>query len=539
MISWLSIGSVILICFVAIVGWVFDKPNLARYSSQFPFFGVDTILLMCLSTLSLAMLKVASYYKGHSKSLVVLAFAVVSLVLILLLSLLHLYAHSKSGEKLQFLLSYVSLSSGFLSYRSALSFVCIALSLLLSISKRRLFIQLSFFLVSFVLALSFIAITGYVIGAKSYYSSLVSVGLSIPAALCFALLSFTIILRLIKLASVDIFYSEDTSGKIVRLIFPLAFFVPLFLSWLLWLGYRSHFYDSVTAVGLLMLLPCSALSFVILKVSQRLFHNESRLIEVEKRKNEMQAELRKNEKINQDLEETNRLKDEFLITFSHELRTPLNAILGFSEILGDLDKDSTTFKSALDSIQRNAQKEVDLITDILDLSSMATGHFKLDVTRFDILEIMESVLQSIQFSAQSKNIEIRSNFPASLPMIYGDAIRIRQMVWNLISNAIKFTDTNGVISISISNVQSNIEIKVKDNGRGIDSEKLTKIFTAFWQEDGSMTRKHGGLGLGLSIVKSIVDAHGGEIQVRSEGRDKGAEFIVHIPNVDLKEGFEH
>ncbi|HYX36825.1 MAG TPA: response regulator [Oligoflexus sp.] len=227
-------------------------------------------------------------------------------------------------------------------------------------------------------------------------------------------------------------------------------------------------------------------------------------------------------------QEANRIKDEFLATLSHELRTPLNAIIGFSELLSMDTPDSEDFAYSLDAINRNAQIQNQLITDLLDVSRIITGKLTLDMQPVQVPAVFEEALVSVQLAARSKNISIQTEFGADYPPVLGDKCRLQQVFWNLLNNAVKFTPNNGHIMVRLTDQEGRLMVEVEDNGKGIEPDFLPYVFERFRQEDGSKTRHFGGLGLGLAIVRHIVEAHGGTVQVESAGKNQGARFCIYL-----------
>ena len=230
-----------------------------------------------------------------------------------------------------------------------------------------------------------------------------------------------------------------------------------------------------------------------------------------------------------DAEKANRLKDEFLATLSHELRTPLNAVIGWSRILkaGRLDNESSLH--AIEVIERNAWAQKQIIEDILDVSRVITGKLQLHLGPIDLTSVVNAALDAVRPALEAKDIKIETHFLEGLKIIAGDADRLQQVVWNLLSNASKFTPVGGVISVCISQDETYAQIEVRDTGPGIAAEFLPHVFERFRQADGSTTRTHGGLGLGLAIVRHLVELHGGLIGAENANTGTGAVFTVRLP----------
>jgi PAS domain S-box-containing protein len=228
-------------------------------------------------------------------------------------------------------------------------------------------------------------------------------------------------------------------------------------------------------------------------------------------------------------ERASRMKDEFLATLSHELRTPLNAVLGWAHILrtGKLQVDE--LKQGLDTIERNARVQAQIIEDLLDMSRIISGKVRLDVGQIDLPAVLNESVDTIRTAAEAKGIHLQAVVDPRAGPISGDADRLQQVFWNLLNNAIKFTSADGEIRVLLERVKSHIEVSVMDTGEGIAPEFLPYVFDRFQQGDASTTRRHGGLGLGLAIVKQLVELHGGSVHVKSDGIGNGTTFIVHLP----------
>jgi signal transduction histidine kinase/CheY-like chemotaxis protein len=229
------------------------------------------------------------------------------------------------------------------------------------------------------------------------------------------------------------------------------------------------------------------------------------------------------------LDRSNRIKDEFLAVLSHELRTPMNPILGWSKLLqqGKLDAQKTS--TALATIERNAQLQVQLIDDLLDISRILSGKMSLSTSPIDLNAVISAALSTVRLAAEAKSIQIQTIVSPILGVVVGDAGRLQQVVWNLLSNAVKFTQNGGQVTIALSQAENHAQIQITDTGKGIRSDFLPYVFEHFRQEDSATTRKFGGLGLGLAIVRQIVEMHGGTVTVDSPGVGLGATFTVKIP----------
>jgi CheY-like chemotaxis protein len=227
---------------------------------------------------------------------------------------------------------------------------------------------------------------------------------------------------------------------------------------------------------------------------------------------------------------TNRMKDEFVATVSHELRTPLNAIIGWTHVLRTEKRSRVAKERAIDTIERNARALAQLVEDLLDVSRVITGKLQLSIAQVEVAAIINAAIESIQPAATSKEIQLRVTIDPEVHHISGDAGRLQQIVWNLLSNAIKFTPPKGRVDVSLQRRENDVQIIVSDTGKGIEATFLPFIFDRFRQADGSTTRKFGGLGLGLSIVRHLAELHGGTVEAQSEGEGKGSTFLVTLAN---------
>ncbi|WP_158265937.1 CHASE domain-containing protein [Chroococcidiopsis sp. CCALA 051] len=251
----------------------------------------------------------------------------------------------------------------------------------------------------------------------------------------------------------------------------------------------------------------------------------------ERKQAEVERErLLQREKVAREEAETaNRIKDEFLATLSHELRTPLNAMLGWTQLLRNRKFNEETTARALETIDRNTKSLAQLIEDILDMSRIVTGKLHLEIRTIDIVPVIVAAIETVLPAATAKNIQIESKLDSSIGSVMGDANRLQQVFWNLLANAVKFTPRDGRIEVRLFQFNSQVQVQVADNGQGISPEFLPHVFDRFLQADSTTTREYGGLGLGLSIVRQLVELHGGTVGAESAGLGKGATFTVALP----------
>lgn len=256
-----------------------------------------------------------------------------------------------------------------------------------------------------------------------------------------------------------------------------------------------------------------------------------------KQAEEVRAQVIREQTARQEAEAANRMKDEFLAVLSHELRTPLTSMLGWSKILRSKKLDDKATSRALEAIERNAISQMQLIEDILDVSRIIRGQLRLNVSAVNLISVMEAALEAVRPLADPKEILLNTMLDTSVGSVYGDPARLQQIVWNLLTNAIKFTPKGGRVEVNLSVIwgeeqqttQKYAQIKVIDTGIGISSEFLPKVFERFRQADSTTTRSHNGLGLGLAIVRHLVELHKGTIFAQSPGTGQGATFTVKLP----------
>jgi signal transduction histidine kinase len=266
---------------------------------------------------------------------------------------------------------------------------------------------------------------------------------------------------------------------------------------------------------------------------QKMYGEQEEL--VRQRTAELSRAMVREQEARKQAEEANRIKDEFLATLSHELRTPLNAILGWAQVLrtGKVDEDTTA--RALEAVERNARAQAQLISDLLDVSRIITGKLRLELKPVELSRITDAALDSVRPAADAKGIRIRVTLDrgfggiGGIGPLVGDPDRLQQVVWNLLSNAIKFTPQGGSVEVRLGQREGQAEIAVQDTGAGVRPDFVPYVFDRFRQAESSTTRQHGGLGLGLSIVRHMVELHGGTVAVESPGEGQGSTFTVRLP----------
>ena len=254
-----------------------------------------------------------------------------------------------------------------------------------------------------------------------------------------------------------------------------------------------------------------------------------RFVQARRGEDERGTLLDREQQARQEAEAANRAKDEFLATLSHELRTPLNAIVGWSHLLRTGQLDEAAAQRAVEVIDRNARAQSQIIADVLDVSKIVMGKLRLQAAPVAVVPIVESALEGVRAAADAKGVRIETAFDPREAYVSGDGDRLRQVVWNLLSNAVKFTPQGGRALVQVRRMGTHVEVRVEDNGAGIDPEFLPHVFERFRQSDQSSTRRFGGLGLGLALVRHLVELHGGTAMASSPGRNGGAAFVIRLP----------
>jgi PAS domain S-box-containing protein len=289
-------------------------------------------------------------------------------------------------------------------------------------------------------------------------------------------------------------------------------------------------------------LYCEWYNSVLCNERGRLVSVQSLVLDVtaRRRAEEERAELLSRERdARKHAEDADRLKDEFLATLSHELRTPLTAVLGWASLMRTGDVPATDFARALEIIERNARSQARLIDDLLDVSRIITGNLHVEMRPLDLASVVELASEAVRPAAKAKGIRLQLEFDSETRMVRGDPTRLRQVVWNLLLNAIKFTPRGGSVSVRVEASESSARLVVSDTGEGINPEFLPYVFDRFRQAQGSISRKQGGLGLGLAVVRHLVELHGGSVNAQSEGPGKGSTFTVDLPIAQNGEEFTH
>jgi signal transduction histidine kinase/CheY-like chemotaxis protein len=375
------------------------------------------------------------------------------------------------------------------------------------------------------LAISTLSILGYLYNASLLYSipGITAIALQ-TATYVFALAIATIVRT--ERGPMRLFGDSGPAGIAARLLLPFIFAVPVVTGAIRLTGERAGLYDTGFGVALHNLVEIALLLAVIWWAGRSIMrHSEQR----QQAESERQELLVSEQAARREAERQATIRDEFLATLSHELRTPLNAILGWAQVLKIESADANRIDQAVEVIERNARLQAQLIADLLDMSRILAGKMRVHVQPLDLAAVTSAAIDVVRPAAEAKSIRIEQVLEPIGNVINGDGGRLQQAVWNLLTNAVKFTPRGGKVQVVLARVNSHVEIRVSDSGEGIDAEFLPKIFQRFRQADASTARQHGGLGLGLALVKQLVEIHGGRIAATSEGLGKGATFTLALP----------
>lgn len=267
--------------------------------------------------------------------------------------------------------------------------------------------------------------------------------------------------------------------------------------------------------------------FVLL--NQKIADLQREIVERQRAERERDELLLAERAARQEAERVSHLKDEFLATLSHELRTPMNAILGWAQLLAGDEPSEADLREGLETIQRSARMQAQMIEDLLDMSRIVLGKVRLDVQRVDLAQVIQAAVDTVRPAADAKQLRLQVVLDPLAGPVLGDPVRLQQVIWNLLNNATKFTPKGARVQVLLERVNSHVEISVIDNGAGIAPDFLPHLFERFRQADASTTRQHGGLGLGLAIVRQLVELHGGTVRAKSPGTGQGAAFMVSLP----------
>ncbi|HYC57123.1 MAG TPA: ATP-binding protein [Candidatus Binatia bacterium] len=375
-------------------------------------------------------------------------------------------------------------------------------------------------------ALTLLSLVGNLNGAAQLYSIAHFTGISRQTALALFVQAVGLLCARPNQGEMQVFTSPLSGGAFLRRLLLPAIVAPAALGWLCVQAMEHEVFDAPFGLALLAVTLTALLVTVAARNGRMLDAiNRERLAAAQEREQLLDSERQ----ARTEMERSARMKDEFLATLSHELRTPLSAILGWSYVLASKVDDAETLHKGVEVIERNARHQSQLIEDLLDMSRISSGKMLLDMQRVDFPAVVEAAVQAVRPAAEKAGIGIDTVFEWDGSKLFGDPTRLQQVVWNLLTNAVKFTSSGGRISVKLERSDHQATLYVTDTGQGIAAEFLPHVFDRFRQANASITRQHGGLGIGLSIVKQIVEMHGGQVTVRSDGTDCGSCFQVDLP----------
>lgn len=375
------------------------------------------------------------------------------------------------------------------------------------------------------LATSTLSVLGYAYGADQLYAVPGVTAIALQTAL------FVFALSLVTIALADtgpmkVFGDPGPAGIAARRLLPFVFVVPVLTGGLRLAGERAGLYDTAFGVALHNLIEIALMLALLWWTGLAMAKHSAQREKAEADRREL---LVLEQAARREAERQATIRDEFLATLSHELRTPLNAILGWAQILKADSGKPGRIAQAVEVIERNARLQAHMIADLLDISRILAGKMRLHVQPVDLVAVINAALDAVQPAATAKGVRLENVLEPLEDVVNGDAGRLQQIVWNLLTNAVKFTPRGGKVQVVLARVNSHVEVRVSDTGEGISPEFLPKMFERFRQADPSTARVHGGLGLGLALVKQLVELHGGKVTAESEGFGRGSMFTVHLP----------
>lgn len=517
--SWLATLSVFIFGCVILTGWLLDISNLKGSWAQGINVKANTGICFILTSFSLLLYKSSSQRLSKAIGQVLGTFA----FLVGFLTILeHLTGHNFGIDELFFredVGGIATASPNRMGPPASICFMLLGSTLTLLHFETKRFENYASNIAIVTCSIALLPILGYTFGARELYGVAQYTGISLPSAIAFLILSTGLLFSCNQSRILTIMCSEHAGGVLLRRLLLPALLLPPLLGYLRAQGEELGLFHESFGRALLIV--------AILLVFTRLVWASAKVLEVIDRQ---RVDLIESERAARNTaERANRFKDEFLATLSHELRTPLNAILGWSQLLKRKAPESSETALGLDTIERNARLQAQLISDLLDMSRIISGKFRLNFNECDLQSVLTLALRSIQLEAKEKNISIHKEFSSNPILLRGDQERLQQIFWNLLSNAVKFTQAGGSITVTMEQIDSSVSISIRDTGQGIAPEFLARIFHRFTQADSSSTRRHGGLGIGLSIVHELVSLHQGTVTATSDGLGKGARFTVTLP----------
>ena len=524
---------------VVLIGWASRVEELKRFGPGLPAMNPLSACLLLLSCLSLLLLQRRDA-GGMRKLVGQIAAAVVVLVAFLKLVAIFGGWHFPLDQWLWSAdLTAGSEPPNRIALRTSVNLVLTGSALLLLDTQTRRGRRPGEFLSAACLIIAFLALIAYSYGIVVYYRTSTYVPMSLPSAIAFFVLAIGILLARADQGMMAIVVGDTPAGMLARLLLPLVAFLPLVLGMLRRSGERAGWFSSDLGVALFATVFIVFFVCAVWWTTRLLFHSDMERKAAEERVRQANAELegRVTERtaelkaLNEELRKASQAKDDFMSVLSHELRTPLTPALAAASYLAE-NADTLPageFATELDIIRRNIQLEARLIDDLLDLTRISRGKVELHISEVDAHGLIRDAFEMAAPDIEQKQLATSLALAAEQHHISADPIRIQQVFWNLINNAVKFTGAGGTIAITTANdAAGRFEFKITDSGIGIEADRKENLFNAFEQGERSVTRQFGGLGLGLAIAKNLVELHHGSIAAESRGRSQGASFTVTL-----------
>jgi signal transduction histidine kinase len=509
---------------VGLAGWTFNVETLKS------LVGTITMKANTAAALVACGMSLALTVRGGRRITVVAQLLAVAATLIGVLTLTeHVLGWNLGIDELLFTEApgaAATTSPGRMGPNAAVSFVLAGLALLSLQRGASRHVSRAQALACALTALATVPIAGYAYGAAPLYDVARFTGIAFPTAIALLVLGVGILMVRVDAGLMGVFSASGPGGVLARRLLLPAILVPILFGYLRVRGQNAGLYDTGLGTALFAMSLVAVFVALVWRTAAELTAVDAERRHAEQERTDL---LEREQLARAEVERANRLKDHFLATLSHELRTPLNAILGYARMLrtGAIPPDKRS--KAIEIIERNATAQNQLVDDLLDMSRMTTGRIRLDRQPVSIAAALQEAIESVKPSAEAAGVRVETDIDVFAGMVNGDDGRLRQVFWNLLTNAIKFTPAGGSVNVSLETEADAVRISIRDTGIGIDRDFLPHIFEAFRQADAGFTRKVGGLGLGLAICKQLVELHGGSIAVYSEGLDRGASFIVRLP----------
>ncbi len=496
---------------ISFIGWLANMPLLLNYIADAPIMTIETIIGISLLSMAILGLNYATHLNGDTAKVVTNNVNKALIVLFVLLGLTYVFY---AAYRLEMLLEGKPIPPIVSSLRTTTSLFILGLTIYVAYFHRR-WQNLALFLILIPYLITIISLTGYIVGQASFYQEYEGIGMSIPTSVSVLFLVFAAASGPLRHMGNSFLMDTGMAGFLSRSLIPLAMLFPPVCAWIVGgIEVRSIISSSI-AIALLAVLPCLMMTVAIAYMAYWMKFYEENVIAEQVHVNT--------------LAESNRAKNEFLAILSHELRTPMHIAQGFLSLLKSERPGSENYEEYLNKVQESIFKEIKIIDAILDISEITKNNFKIKKGNVSVQKLFEELNEKYQKAIKDKNIDLIISIDPAIENVSADSARLKKAFENIFSNSIKFTPEFGHINIYANSSGQYVKVIFKDSGEGIDSHLIPQVFESFWQVDSSVSRPHQGLGLGLSISKAIFEAHGGWIEVESDGKDKGSQFTIYLP----------